>query len=52
MKGSKTEAVFLTANGQALSQHVMRDRIREYGRQLGLDFPITPHTFRRSCTSR
>jgi len=51
LKGRKTEAVFLNANGQALSQHIMRDRIRAYGRELGLDIPITPHTFRRSCTS-
>ena len=47
----QTDAVFLNANGDPLHQHTLRDRVRDYGRQLGLDIPITPHTFRRSCTS-
>ena len=34
-----------------MHQHTLRDRVRDYGRQLGLEIPITPHTFRRSCTS-
>ena len=51
LKGSKTDAVFLNANGKPLTQDRMRHRIKDYGRQLGLDIPITPHTFRRSCTS-
>ncbi len=46
-----TDAVFLNANGDPLHQHSLRDRVRNYGRQLGLEIPITPHTFRRSCTS-
>ena len=49
--GGNTDAVFLNANGDPLHQHTLRDRVRDYGRQLGLDIPITPHTFRRSCTS-
>ena len=44
------DAVFINQNGGALSQHTLRDRVRDYGRQLGLDIRITPHTFRRSCT--
>ena len=51
LRGSKTEAVFLNKQGGRLSQHTLRDRIREYARQLDLDIPISPHTFRRSCTS-
>jgi site-specific recombinase XerD len=46
-----SEAVFINQTGGALSQHTLRDRIRGYGRQLGLDIRITPHTFRRSCTT-
>jgi len=45
------EAVFINQAGRALSQHTLRDRVRDYGRQLGLEIRITPHTFRRSCTS-
>jgi len=44
-------AVFINQTGGALSQHTLRDRVRGYGRQLGLDIHITPHTFRRSCTT-
>jgi site-specific recombinase XerD len=34
-----------------MPQHVLRQRVREYAAGLGLDFAVTPHTFRRSCTS-
>jgi integrase/recombinase XerD len=51
LKGNGTKAVFLNTHGNPLTQHVLRDRIRAYGRMLGLDIPVTPHTFRRSCTS-
>jgi site-specific recombinase XerD len=51
LNGEKTDAVFINANGRPLSQHVLRDRIRMYGEELHLDVPITPHTFRRSCTT-
>ena len=49
--GQKCNAVFINQHGTRLSQHTIRDRIRNYGRQLGVDIQITPHTFRRSCTS-
>ena len=49
--GCQSEYVFINQNGGPLSQHTLRDRIREYGRQLGLEIKITPHTFRRSCTT-
>jgi len=48
---AESEAVFINQSGRPLSQHSLRDRVRHYGRQLGLDIKITPHTFRRSCTS-
>jgi len=46
-----SDAVFINQAGSPLSQHTLRDRVRDYGRQLGLDIHITPHTFRRSCTT-
>lgn len=53
-----SDAVFINQSGNPLSQHTLRDRVRDYGRQLGLEtcadgggIHITPHTFRRSCTS-
>ena len=51
LNGNKTDAVFLNAKGHRLHQATLRTRVREYGRLLGLDIRITPHTFRRSCTS-
>lgn len=44
-------AVFLTDHGAPLSQPAVRQRVREYAAHLGLDIRVTPHTFRRSCTS-
>ena len=49
--GQNCNAVFINQHGTKLSQHTLRARIRDYGRQLGIDVQITPHTFRRSCTS-
>jgi site-specific recombinase XerD len=49
--GAGTTAVFLTEQGGLLTQRAVRQRVREYAVHLGLEIPITPHTFRRSCTS-
>ena len=49
--GHQTERVFLNPNGHPMHQRTLRNRVREYGRQLELDIDITPHTFRRSCTT-
>lgn len=51
LKGKNTEAVFLNSQGGPLSQRRINDLVRMYGRKLGLDIQVTPHTFRRSCTS-
>jgi len=51
VNGHDTDAVFLNTKGRPLNQATLRCRVREYGRLLGLDIQITPHTFRRSCTS-
>jgi integrase/recombinase XerD len=48
-----TDTVFLTEAGRPMPQHLLRQRIHEYAAELevGLEFEVTPHTFRRSCTS-
>jgi integrase/recombinase XerD len=58
VRGRDCEAVFINQAGRPLSQHSMRDRVRDYGRQFELEtcaagggVHITPHTFRRSCTT-
>lgn len=50
-RGNETSAVFLTDHGHPMPQHVMRQRVHEYAASLDVDAPVTPHTFRRSCTS-
>jgi integrase/recombinase XerD len=45
------QAVFLTDHGAPMPQHVMRQRVHEYAAGLDVEAPVTPHTFRRSCTS-
>ncbi|MDA3874481.1 MAG: tyrosine-type recombinase/integrase [Kiritimatiellae bacterium] len=47
----QSPAVFLTRNGTPLPAHRLRTRVRELGKGMKLDIPITPHTLRRSCTS-
>jgi integrase/recombinase XerD len=47
----QTDRVFLNDAGAPMPQHLLRRRIREYADELALDIHITPHTFRRSCTS-
>ena len=51
LRGNQTNAVFVNANGQPLKQDRVRARVHEYAGQLDFDIPVTPHTFRRSCTS-
>ncbi len=51
LRGGQTNAVFVNAMGQPLRQDRVRARIHEYTRELELAITVTPHTFRRSCTS-
>lgn len=51
LQGSQTNAVFVNTAGQPLTQCRMRGRIHEYADDLDLTISVTPHTFRRSCTS-
>jgi integrase/recombinase XerD len=42
---------FLNAQGQPLPGHTLRQAIHRYAQAAGLDVNVTPHTFRRSCTT-
>ena len=50
-RDSQTNAVFVNADGKPLRQDRIRARIHEYAAGLDLAISVTPHTFRRSCTS-
>jgi integrase/recombinase XerD len=51
LRGAQTNAVFVNADGKPLRQDRIRSRIHEYAAGLDLAISVTPHTFRRSCTS-
>lgn len=51
LKGGTSNIVYINTHGQPLTQDRFRGRLRVYTEQLDLDIPVTPHTFRRSCTS-
>jgi len=51
LRGAATNAVFVNADGKPLRQDRIRSRIHEYAAGLELAISVTPHTFRRSCTS-
>lgn len=45
------QAVFVDGAGAPLPYHTLRRRISSYGARAGLGIRVTPHTFRRSCTT-
>jgi len=44
-------ALFLDHNGHRLKHHVIARRLTRYADRARLDVNVTPHTFRRSCTT-
>lgn len=44
-------ALFLDRDGERYAYHNLQRVIRQYTRKMDFDFPITAHTFRRSCTT-
>ena len=42
-------AMFLDDRGQPMPYHTFRRRVQQHAR--GFKVPVTPHTFRRSCTT-
>lgn len=51
LRDSSGRALFLDAKGKALPYHALRWRVRRYAALAGLTIQITPHPFRRSCTT-
>jgi site-specific recombinase XerD len=51
VRNSQTNAIFVNTDGKPLRQDRIRARIHEYAAGLDLAISVTPHTFRRSCTS-
>lgn len=51
MPKTGTDAVFLNLQGGPLTRHTLYRRLKIYAAALDVDFPVTPHTFRRSCTT-
>ncbi len=49
-RGGK-RALFVDAKDEALPYHALRWRVRRYAALAGLTVQVTPHTFRRSCTT-
>lgn len=45
------KALFLDHNGCRLKHHVIARRLARYADRARLDVHVTPHTFRRSCTT-
>jgi integrase/recombinase XerD len=44
-------ALWLTRAGKRLPYHTLLKRVRRHGERLALPVAVTPHTFRRSCTT-
>ncbi len=45
------DALFLDHNGRRLKRHVIARRLVRYAARARIDVRVTPHTFRRSCTT-
>jgi len=48
---SKGDILFLSSTGEPLSAQSINLFVKQYGRQLKLNKPITPHSFRRSAVT-
>jgi len=45
------QALFLTKRGTRVSYTRLRHYVRRHAERVGIEIPVTPHTFRRSCTT-
>jgi len=45
------KAVFLGKSGERLPYHIFRQLVHAHADRAGIDINVTPHTFRRSCTT-
>lgn len=51
VRNPREQALFLTSAGTRLSYATFNRAVAAVARRSGLDMPISPHTFRRSCTT-
>lgn len=51
LKQPDEHALFLDKFGRRYAYHNLQRTIRVFTRKLGFDFPVTAHTFRRSCAT-
>ena len=51
VRDAADRALWLPRAGQRLSFHTLLKRARGHGDRLALSVAVTPHTFRRSCTT-
>ena len=45
------KALFLDGQGKRLPYHVLLRMVHKYATKAGIEMVVTPHTFRRSCTT-
>ena len=50
-KNPDTKNLFLTVDGTPLAAPTVRQFLKKYGKKAGIEKPITPHTFRRTCAT-
>lgn len=51
LQSQKTPVLFLNGRGAPWTAHDARLRIHDYAKRARLEVAVTPHTFRRSCTT-
>jgi len=51
LRDQSEQALFLNYGGRRFAYHNLRYTIRKYIRNMKLDVRVSPHTFRRSCTT-
>jgi integrase/recombinase XerD len=51
LTGPAQNALFLDRRGNRLPYHTLRRLVHHHARDLDFTVPVTPHTFRRSCTT-
>ncbi len=51
LRTAEESALFLDRRGQRMPYHTFRRMVQRHAGRLGLAITVTPHTFRRSCTT-
>ena len=51
VRGGEERALFIDSGGGRMPYHTLRRNLHAYAGRAGLEMTVTPHTFRRSCTT-